>query len=192
MSKDPYVYDNTNVLKNLANIKEQHKLDDYETTMVNLGIIKLLKSDIEIVKVNDIFLIHKILFENVYEWAGEKRVINIFKTEPILNGLSVTYSDYNKINDDLTKIQKDINSTEWKVLSKNEMINLDTIKSIEIFSFLRGLSPTVTTFIVSDNSLICKSTHSSCILNTGGFLCTQMNLKRKLLKNLLNIRTMEQ
>ena len=101
MSKDPYVYDNTNVLKNLANIKEQHKLDDYETTMVNLGIIKLLKSEIEIVKVNDIFLIHKILFENVYEWAGEKRVINIFKTEPIINGLSVTYSDHNKINDDL-------------------------------------------------------------------------------------------
>ena len=99
MSKDPYLYDDTSVLKNLANIKEQHKLDDYETTMVNLGIIKLLKSDIEIVKVNDIFLIHKILFENVYEWAGEKRVINIFKTEPILNGLSVTYSDYNKIND---------------------------------------------------------------------------------------------
>ena len=55
MSKDPYVYDDTNVLKNLANIKEQHKLDDYETTMVNLGIIKLLKSDIEIVKVNDTF-----------------------------------------------------------------------------------------------------------------------------------------
>ena len=55
MSKDPYVYDDTNVLMNLANIKEQHKLDDYETTMVNLGIIKLLKSDIEIVKVNDTF-----------------------------------------------------------------------------------------------------------------------------------------
>ena len=52
---------------NLANIKEQTKLDDYETTMVNLGMIKLLKSDIEIGKVNDIFLIHKSLFENVYE-----------------------------------------------------------------------------------------------------------------------------
>ena len=48
----------------------------------------------------------------IYEWAGEKRVINIFKTEPILNGLSVTYSDYKKNNDDLTKIQKDINSTQ--------------------------------------------------------------------------------
>lgn len=36
MSKDPYLYDDTSVLKNLTNIKEQHKLDDYETTMVNL------------------------------------------------------------------------------------------------------------------------------------------------------------
>ena len=96
MSKDPYVYDDTNVLKNVANIKEQNKLDDYESTMVNLGIIKLLKSNIKINNTNDIFLIHKFLFENVYEWAGEKRVINIYKTEPILNGLSVTYSDYKK------------------------------------------------------------------------------------------------
>ena len=28
MSKDPYVYDDTNVLKNVENIKEQNKLDD--------------------------------------------------------------------------------------------------------------------------------------------------------------------
>lgn len=55
MNKEPYLYDDINVLKNLAKIKEQNKLDDYETTMVDLGIIKLLKSNIEIRKVNDIF-----------------------------------------------------------------------------------------------------------------------------------------
>lgn len=60
--------------------------------MVNLGIIQLLKSSTKITKVNDIFIIHKALFENVYEWAGDKRIINIYKTEPILNGLSVNYS----------------------------------------------------------------------------------------------------
>lgn len=150
MSKDPYVYDDTNVLKNLANIKEQNKLDDYETTMVNLGIIKLLKSNIEIGKVKDIFLIHKILFENVYQWAGEKRVINIFKTEPILNGLSVTYSDYNKINDDLIKIQEDIDSTLWKTLSKNEIINriVKIISSIwQVHSFREGNTRVVTLFL---------------------------------------------
>lgn len=150
MNKDPYVYDDTNVLKNLANIKELNKLDDYETTMVNLGIIKLLKSNIEISKVNDIFLIHKILFENVYEWAGEKRVINISKTEPILNGLSVTYSDYKKINLDLTKIQKDLDSIKWEELSKNEMINkvVKIISSIwQVHSFREGNTRVVTLFL---------------------------------------------
>lgn len=150
MNKDPYLYDDTNVLKNLANIKELNKLDDYETTMVNLGIIKLLKSNIEISKVNDIFLIHKILFENVYEWAGEKRVINIYKTEPILNGLSVTYSDYKKINLDLTKIQKDLDSIKWEELSKNEMINkvVKIISSIwQVHSFREGNTRVVTLFL---------------------------------------------
>lgn len=43
MSNDPYLYDDVNILKNIANIKDQNKLNDYETTMVDLGIIKLLK-----------------------------------------------------------------------------------------------------------------------------------------------------
>ena len=49
--KDPYLYEDVNVIKNIANIKEQKKLDDYETTMVNLGIIKLLKENESITKV---------------------------------------------------------------------------------------------------------------------------------------------
>ncbi|MDY2902981.1 MAG: Fic family protein [Bacilli bacterium] len=150
MSKDPYVYDDTNVLKNVANIKEQNKLDDYESTMVNLGIIKLLKSNIKINNTNDIFLIHKFLFENVYEWAGEKRVINISKTEPILNGLSVTYSDYKKIDFDLNEIQKDIDLTNWEQLSKNEMIckGVKIISAIwQVHSFREGNTRVVTLFL---------------------------------------------
>lgn len=150
MSKDPYVYDDTNVLKNVANIKEQNKLDDYESTMVNLGIIKLLKSNIKINNTNDIFLIHKFLFENVYEWAGEKRVMNIYKTEPILNGLSVTYSDYKKIDFDLNEIQKDIDLTNWEQLSKNEMI-CKVVKIIsaiwQVHSFRKGNTRVVTLFL---------------------------------------------
>lgn len=31
--KDPYVYESTNVLVNLAGIKDQKSLDNYETTL---------------------------------------------------------------------------------------------------------------------------------------------------------------
>ena len=37
--KDPYLFEDIKIIKNIANIKDQKKLDDYETTMVNLGII---------------------------------------------------------------------------------------------------------------------------------------------------------
>lgn len=68
-----------------------------------------------------------------------KRVINIYKTEPILNGLSVNYSDYKKIDFELTKIQKALNSTKWEDLPKNEIINkvVKIISSIwRVHSFL--------------------------------------------------------
>lgn len=72
--KDPYLYEKSTGLKNLANITDQKELDDYETTMVNLGIINLLKSHKLLYRVEDIFVIHKALFLNVYEWAGEPRI----------------------------------------------------------------------------------------------------------------------
>lgn len=148
--KDPYVYDGTNVLVNIPNIKEQSKLDDYETTMANLGIIKLLKEYPDLEKVNDIFLIHKLIFENVYEWAGQCRTINIFKEEPILNGLSVEYSDYKKIKQNLSDIQSRIDNINWDELSKNNMITeiVKVISSIwQVHSFREGNTRVVTLFL---------------------------------------------
>ena len=114
--KDPYLFENIKTIKNIANIKDQKKLDDYETTMVNLGIIKLIKENCSFVKVKDICIIHKVLFENVYEWAGKYRIINIYKNEPVLNGLSVEYSNYKNIDKELEKIQSKIDSINWNEL----------------------------------------------------------------------------
>ena len=139
--KDPYVYDGTNILVNIPNIKDQNKLNDYETTMANLGIIKLLKEYPNLGKVEDIFLIHKVIFENVYTWAGEIRTINIYKEEPILNGLSVEYSDYKRIKQELKNIQLQIDSIKWTQLSKNDMTNeiVRIIASIwQVHSFREG------------------------------------------------------
>lgn len=120
--KDPYVYEGTNVLINLADIKEQDKLDSYETTLANIAIVDLLKNPLDIKSTRDIFKIHEILFKEVYSWSGKPRTINIYKGEPVLNGLSVSYSDSNYILDDLDSIQKDIDSFDWKESSKKEII----------------------------------------------------------------------
>ena len=121
--KDPYVYEDTNILINLANIKDQKELDNYETTLSRIAIVDILNKPIEINNVNDIFLIHERLFKEVYSWAGKPRTINIYKEESVLSGLSVIYSDYKTINNDLNKIQKSIESINLIKLSKKELIH---------------------------------------------------------------------
>lgn len=108
--KDPYVYEGTNVLINLANIKNQEELDNYETTLSRIAIVDILKNPIDIISTIDIYKIHEKLFKKIYIWAGKPRTINIYKTEPVLNGLSVNYSEYKSIDEDLNKVQKMIDS----------------------------------------------------------------------------------
>ena len=42
--KDPYVYEGTNILINLAGIKDQNKLDDFESTLVQAAVINLSRT----------------------------------------------------------------------------------------------------------------------------------------------------
>ena len=147
---DPYVYEGTNVLINLANIKEQDKLDNFETTLSLVAIVELLKNPIDITSTKDIFEIHKRLFKEVYSWAGKPRTINIYKTEPVLGCLSVNYSDHNQIMKDLNKIQNDIDSFDWVNSSKKEIISkiVRVISSVwQVHAFREGNTRTICLYL---------------------------------------------
>ena len=148
--KDPYVYEGTNVLINLANIKEQDKLDNFETTLSRVAIVELLKNPIDITSTKDIFEIHKRLFKEVYSWAGKPRTINIYKTEPVLGCLSVNYSDHNQIMKDLNIIQNDIDSFDWVNSSKKEIISkiVRVISSVwQVHAFREGNTRTICLYL---------------------------------------------
>ncbi|MBR2508045.1 MAG: Fic family protein [Bacilli bacterium] len=148
--KDPYVYEDTNVLINLANIKDQKELDNYETTLSRIAIVEILNKPIEINNINDIFLIHKRLFKEVYSWAGKPRTINIYKEEPVLSGLSVNYSDHKTINNDLNRIQKSVESINIIKLSKKELIHQIAviIASIwQVHAFREGNTRTICLYL---------------------------------------------
>ena len=148
--KDPYVYEGTNVLINLANIEEQDKLDNFETTLSRVAIVELLKNPIDITSTKDIFEIHKRLFKEVYSWAGKPRTINIYKTEPVLGGLSVNYSEHNQIMKDLNKIQNDIDSFDWVNSSKKEIISkiVRVISSVwQVHAFREGNTRTICLYL---------------------------------------------
>jgi len=148
--KDPYVYDETNVLINLANIKDQKELDDYETTLSSVAIVDILRNPLNIESTFDIFNIHERLFKEVYNWAGKPRTINIYKTEPVLDGLSVNYSDYKNIDKDLNDIQGEIESFDWIHCSKKDLIYKITVivaKIWQVHAFREGNTRSVCLFL---------------------------------------------
>lgn len=150
MVRDKYLYPNTDVLINKFNIKDSKKLDKVEYTYVSLNITYIIDNPIKINSVFDICIIHKILFKDIYEWAGTFRNLNIYKEEPILTGLSVKYSEYKNINRDLNSLDKRFKSAKWNELSHEDTIDeviLIISKLWKIHCFREGNTRAVTTFL---------------------------------------------
>lgn len=147
--KDPYLYEDVNILKNLKQIKDLKGLELFENRMTTLGILKLIK---ETPKVKDIYSIkdiHQVLFEKVYVWAGEYRTINIYKHEPLLNGLSIPYSGAKNINQDLMNLNKVLLTQNWVGLSRKSVATQLTLlisKLWKIHPFREGNTRAVATF----------------------------------------------
>jgi cell filamentation protein len=147
--KDPYLYEDSDVLINKASIKDKKLLDEFENRMSILGLTTILKTEMKITSIKDIFQIHKVLFSNVYEWAGQPRTINIFKNEPILNGISVEYSSYSQMNKELDTVEKTYFDQKWIDLSKEDFIHLFTrmiAKIWQIHPFREGNTRVISAF----------------------------------------------
>lgn len=109
---DPYVYENSNVLINKFATEDQDELDQLESTFFQLAFTKLISDGFNVKSSDDVFLLHKLLFAEVYSWAGEARTINIYKEERVLHGLSVNYSDKKAIRNDIKKFNSIVNLSQ--------------------------------------------------------------------------------
>jgi len=77
MNDDPYVYPGTTVLQNRLNIRDAALLDYHERELVNQAIEQGVPSggfDLAHFRA-----IHRQLFQDVYDWAGELRTVEIAK-----------------------------------------------------------------------------------------------------------------
>lgn len=117
---DPYILEN-GTLKNLLGITDYNELKKAET---DIGYIKLISASDELFEKCDENLlksIHKYIFQDIFEWAGEYRTVPIEKEEVVIPMLSLQYSMPNEIPSKLKQHINEINSYDWKKMNINEI-----------------------------------------------------------------------
>lgn len=148
--RDPYLYEDAEVLRNKLDIRQQELLDEAEADYVVFRLKDLalnpLPGDYHTVH----FLkMHEFIFQDIFEWAGKPRTISIYKEEDVLGGQSIEYSDPFDIVKDLHHILHDMRSKEWKKMSR-EQISCEFCDSLaklwKIHPFREGNTRTTVTF----------------------------------------------
>lgn len=116
---DPYLYENSDVLKNKLGIKDETALSDAEAdiTAAKMMTVDEIKGDFDYSHYKKL---HKHIFGDIYDWAGEEREIPVNKSEKILGGLSVQYAYPNEIEKNTKKAIKKLHDTDWNSLSLDE------------------------------------------------------------------------
>lgn len=109
--------------------KKEINHNELECDFVSTRIVELLNKDNFNLSVDYLKYVHKFLFQDVYEFAGEFKKIDFSKHEKILNNDSVAYGDCTTLNESL---EYDIS----KELEKNykEMSIVEVINNITKFS----------------------------------------------------------
>lgn len=116
---DPYLYKDTNVLKNKLDIRDENVLDTTECRIatIKLAQIKDVKGDFDYQHYKNI---HKFIFGDIYDWAGEEREIPVQKGEVVLGGMSVQYAYPSEIKKEAKKCIAKLNKTDWSKLPIDE------------------------------------------------------------------------
>jgi fido (protein-threonine AMPylation protein) len=130
--------------------KDKINHSELECDFVSARIVELLNKNKFELSVDYLKYVHKFLFQDVYEFAGEFRKIDFSKHEKILNNDSVAYGDCNTLNESLEydiSIEKE---KDYKKMNIVEVINNITKFSSSIWQvhpFREGNTRTTAVFI---------------------------------------------
>ncbi len=124
---DPYVYKDTDILINRLNIKDNEVLMKAEKEFTTVRMKQIIDDeDGKLIKGNydyeHLKSFHKYIFQDIYEWAGQKRTVDIEKSEIALNGIDFKYSPIDSIEEEIIISLRELNKTKWDKLSLDERV----------------------------------------------------------------------
>lgn len=140
-------------LKEYYTTKEKQKdinHNELECDFVSLRIVELLDQDNFKLSVNYLKYIHKYLFQDVYEFAGEFRKIDFSKHEKILNNDSAAYGDSKTLNESLEydiSLEKEKNYKNMSIVEVIKNITDFTSNIWQVHPFREGNTRTTAVFI---------------------------------------------
>ena len=119
--RDPYLYENSEVLKNKLDIRTQDGLNDAEADYVVYRLKELAMNPLPGgYNTEHLLKMHHYIFQDLYEWAGEPRSIAIYKEEDVLGGMSIEYSDPFDIVRDIHNILSDLREKSWEDMDRKQ------------------------------------------------------------------------
>ena len=151
MSGGRHCYPNSDVLVNKYNIRDKELLDKLEIQKVA---VKLLGLDARPERIEATFdvehlvAVHKYLFGDIYQWAGEFRDENLYKSERVLSGGSAEYADYHDIEFKLNSLFEKNKKVDWmKETTLGEIVSEFLLDLWSIHPFREGNTRTCITFL---------------------------------------------
>ena len=163
---------------------------ELECDFVSMRIVELLEKDDFELSIDYLKYIHKYLFQDVYEFAGEFRNINFSKHEIILNNDSVAYGDYKTLKESLEydiSLEKDKNYKDMSIVEVIKNITDFSSSIWQVHPFREGNTRTTALFIEKylislgynvDNSLFKdRSVYFRNALVRGNYFNNDLNIK---------------
>ena len=117
--KDPYILEN-GVLKNKLGITDHNELRKAEA---DIGFLKLINIDSINGNIDEKLMrdLHRHIFIDIFDWAGEFRTVPLVKEEVVLPGYSIPYTDSKNIKKELTDRLKRMELINWSELDITEL-----------------------------------------------------------------------
>lgn len=118
--KDPYEQQN-GTLKNKLGITNYDELNAAERDIAYVKLLNaesVMKSKCDVTLLKDI---HKHIFEDIFEWAGEFRTVPVYKEEVVIPGISLEYAAPKDINKRLNQCLDEMNSANWQNMKVDDL-----------------------------------------------------------------------
>ena len=164
--------------------------NELECDFVSMRIVELLEKDDFELSVDYLKYIHKCLFQDIYDFAGEFRNVNFSKHEIILNNDSVAYGNSKTLTESLEydiSLEKDKNYKDMSIVDAIKNITDFSSSIWQVHPFREGNTRTTALFIEKylisleynvDNSLFKdKSVYFRNALVRSNYFNNDLNIK---------------